>query len=141
RAKALDADLRTRKVREDAHVAVIVTRSLAQHLHALDLRLARTVREVQPCHVQTGPYHPGEHSRLVGGRAERCHDLGSALSIHGGSGGRGGHSGALLEHRDGWQALALDELEEGTTSGGDVGDAVLHAILLDRGERIAAAGQ
>src|SRR6185312_8525711 len=48
---------------------------------------------------------------------------------------------ALLEGSDGRQSLAFDELEEGAAARGDVGDPVLDAILLDRGQRIAAARQ
>ncbi len=38
-------------------------------------------------------------------------------------------------------ALAFDELEECAAAGGDVGDSVLDAVFLDRGQRVAATGQ
>src|SRR5690606_9058516 len=47
---------------------------------------------------------------------------------------------ALLEHRDGRQALAFEELEERAAAGRDVGDVVRDPELLDRGQRVAAAG-
>src|SRR5579871_4561931 len=49
--------------------------------------------------------------------------------------------GALLQHGDRRQRLALDELEKGATTGRDIGDTILDAVLLDGGERIAAAGE
>src|SRR5215472_14079344 len=53
----------------------------------------------------------------------------------------GSATGALLEHGHCRQRLALDELEECAATGGDVGNAVLDAVLLDSGERVAAAGE
>src|SRR5215468_6456477 len=50
-------------------------------------------------------------------------------------------TGALLEHRHCRQRLALDELEERATARGDIGDAVLDAVFLDRRKRVAAAGE
>src|SRR5262249_49360881 len=49
--------------------------------------------------------------------------------------------GTLLEDRDRRQCLALDELEERAAAGGDVGNAVLDAVLLEGREAIAAAGE
>ena len=48
--------------------------------------------------------------------------------------------GARLEHRDGRQRLAFEELEERAAAGGDVADPVGDAELGDRRERVAAAG-
>ena len=48
--------------------------------------------------------------------------------------------GAGLQHRHGRQRLALEELEERAARGRDVGDAVGDAELVDRRERVAAAG-
>src|SRR5512140_1157558 len=47
--------------------------------------------------------------------------------------------GAALEHLDRGQRPALEELEEGAAARRDVTDAILHAVLGDGGERIAAA--
>ena len=48
---------------------------------------------------------------------------------------------AASQHRHGRQSLAFDEFEERAAAGGDVGDAVLDAVLLDRRQGIAAAGE
>src|SRR5262245_50661930 len=45
----------------------------------------------------------------------------------------------FFEYRDRGKRLAFHEFEKCPTAGGDIGDAVLHAVLLDRRERIAAA--
>ena len=45
---------------------------------------------------------------------------------------------ALLEHVDGGQLLALEELEEGAAAGRDVGHPVRDAELVERGQRVAA---
>src|SRR5690606_22461809 len=47
---------------------------------------------------------------------------------------------APCERRDRGQRLALEELEEGAAAGGDVGHAVGDPVLVDRGQRVAAAG-
>src|SRR5580658_4932878 len=61
-----------------------------------------------------------------------------------------GHSGrrtrarigrALFQHRDRRQGLTFDEFKKRAAAGGNVGDAVLDAVLLDRRQRIAAAGE
>ena len=46
---------------------------------------------------------------------------------------------ALLQDVDRRELLALDELQECAAAGRYVGNAVLDAVLLDGGERIAAA--
>src|SRR6266404_9026850 len=48
---------------------------------------------------------------------------------------------ALHEYGDRRQGLALHELQECTATGRDVGDAVLDPVLLDGGQRVAAAGE
>src|SRR5690554_8149547 len=47
---------------------------------------------------------------------------------------------ALLQYLDRRQHLALDELEEGATAGGNVGNAIGHTVLVDGCQGIAAAG-
>src|SRR5579863_9427853 len=49
--------------------------------------------------------------------------------------------GALLEHGNGRQGLALDEFQEGAAASGDIGNAVLDAVLFDGREGVAAAGK
>src|SRR5581483_6225407 len=48
---------------------------------------------------------------------------------------------AALQHRHCRQLLALEELEERAAARGDVADALGDAELVDRGERVAAAGE
>ena len=48
--------------------------------------------------------------------------------------------GALLQDLDRRQRLAFEELEEGAAAGGDVADLVGDAVLGDRRQRVAAAG-
>src|SRR5687767_11124346 len=48
--------------------------------------------------------------------------------------------GAGFERRDGREGLAFEELEECATGGRDVVDAAFQAELVDRGHRVAAAG-
>src|SRR5574340_1176602 len=52
-----------------------------------------------------------------------------------------GFACALLEDLHRGQFLALEELQEGAAGGRDVGHLVIDAILLDRGNGVAAAGQ
>src|SRR3990170_3804633 len=47
----------------------------------------------------------------------------------------------LLENRDRGQLPAFEKLEEGAAARGDVGDPVRHAVLPDRGDRVAPAGE
>src|SRR5579863_3569000 len=49
--------------------------------------------------------------------------------------------GPLFENGDRRQRLAFHELEERAAAGRHVGNPVLHAVFLDGGERIAAAGE
>src|SRR4029077_12943843 len=56
-------------------------------------------------------------------------------------GGGRSSKGALLQDGDRRQRLPLDKLEDGAAAGRDVGDAVLDPVLLDGGQRVAAAGE
>src|SRR5688500_20352708 len=47
---------------------------------------------------------------------------------------------ARFERRDGGKLLALEEVEEGAAGGRDVVDALVDLELVDRGDRVAAAG-
>src|SRR5690348_12434128 len=51
-----------------------------------------------------------------------------------------GISGALFQHRDRGELLALEELEEGAATSRYVGDAIRHAVLVERRQGVAAAG-
>ena len=93
----------------------------------------RAVREIQAHHVDAGAHHVGQHRRIVRGGTQGRDDLGAAQ--HGAS------CGALLENFDRGKFLAFDEFEECAAAGRYVGNAVLDAVFLDGGERIAAAGQ
>src|SRR4249920_2608645 len=48
--------------------------------------------------------------------------------------------GAAFEDLDRGQLVPLEEFQEGTPAGGDVADAIAHAVLGDRGKGVAAAG-
>lgn len=50
-----------------------------------------------------------------------------------------GRGGALFENFDGGQGLAFEEFEERAAAGRDVADAVVNAVLGDRGQRVAAS--
>src|ERR1700749_2589102 len=45
----------------------------------------------------------------------------------------------LLQRRNGWKLLALDELEESAAARRDVGNPILDVVFLDRRQRVAAA--
>src|SRR5690606_8762801 len=53
---------------------------------------------------------------------------------------RGTSAAALFQRRDRGQGLALEELEERTTAGGDVRHVAGDAVLVDRGQGVATAG-
>ena len=48
--------------------------------------------------------------------------------------------GATLQHFNRRQNLAFNELEESAATRGNIGNTVAHAVLVDRGQSIAAAG-
>ena len=85
--------------------------------------------------IEAGLDHGREHGRIGGGRTQRGDDLGAASGVHGYLA-----CGALLQHRHRRQRLALHKFQEGPTAGRDVGYTILDAVLLDRRQRIAAAG-
>src|SRR5690606_15215251 len=56
------------------------------------------------------------------------------------AGGLGCSGRSLFEHGHCRKCLALDELEESTSPGRDVGDVIGDAVLVDGGEGVAASG-
>ena len=124
----------------------LARRSRAPAARALDVVLARAVREVQAHDVDAGGDHALEHLAASLRRgAEGGDDLGGAL--HGSACTIAGPSRCGLraaarcfEDLDRRQRLALEEFEEGAAAGRDVADPVGDAVLGDRRERVAAAG-
>ena len=79
--EALDADLRTAEVGEDADVTTRAPRGFVHHVDATPVLFLFAVREVDARHVETDADHFGQYFDGIRGRAKGRDNLGSRVHL------------------------------------------------------------